>query len=1817
MTLTEVTYFNNFLTMGPLPTLTIGSDLSQKGTEFQINPRHSISTGFSKGLLNKPGQNNCFLNSAVQVLWHLDTFRRNFRDLNGHFCTADSCIFCALKELFGQLQYSYKSALPPDALRRALAETFQQRRFKLGVMDDAAECFENILQQIHFHIANQESEDMCSLSHCIPHQKFAMTLVEQNVCQSCGATCESLSFTQMVHYVTTSALRSQATLVRNQHRDPADVFGQLLKRAGAMGDTRVCPSACGARTEICQTLMNHPEVVSVGLVWDSEKPTSDQIKEVFHSIGMELKLQDMFHSVVDYHWASSTKHHLVGIVTYYGKHYSTFFFHTKLRIWIYFDDASVREVGPRWEQVIEKCRRGHFQPLLLLYANPNCSPISSSTAPTSITVVDANKVPVAASGSINSAGNTEDSGMICFEDDNHQRTTIPQVYKINCSQKSRILNECDSLRNLVYNSNCMTSGHRSFEIVHHQLLECSTSLPKFDSNAQCFINLGQQYGGQLDINVAPSVYVKEDTAHPLPSFNTGKQPSINHIDKSCGHNPNLHSQRFHRSFFDESLIVPDSKQFSLDSDSVNQHKTNPEGSEDHGTYISRKAVQSVLTAQKLQRQRSLNGSYCPSIRNHSSSISLESFDNIDKTLNNAPGLRTEVSKAAITPRRRDSGNWSGDRNSSSSSSSTSLDSAFFYVVGNKKPEISFGSLRNIECEMRSGQQEYINMGADGGYDSLSLSSTDSYPPVIGSPAKIEPHLAKTPEQLQDSYPSVIGSSAKIEPHFIKTPEQLQDSCPSVILSPAKIEPHLVKTVEQLQDSYSSIIGSPAKIEPHLVKTLEQLQDSCSSVIGSSAKIEPRLTQIPEDLETVSQQTGTLKPHTPGSSNLIENNNSKTKGEDCDKLCAEADFFLVKSHEKENEGDLFVATALAESAAAKARAAMDSPYNNPQSLVSAKIRHSFCVMRSSSLHKCLKEAEMEGLKRQKEFTHIDGRLSQQCSQDSTYGRCNCKDCSSGSHSRESNKNGPNGKQFMPDVDEKTLELYTTLAKTVSKQRDQNNHLAASSEAHEEEKLCTSETCCQGPDQEEAMTGLKDRIRSKEYSKKLVCERNKIFHLEKCSELKDQSGNSTRSDENYCTKDLNLTEKVYCEQNCSNHPLPKVETLGKPDDILIQFRKQSNKNQHKTRKKLLGVLTHRKNRSLPDLRQGQDQSESVSHYSDDSLVLQTPLSSNSLDYKLTKNVNSPSDFEISRVSKGFHQPRLAFVKRNGEQQQSLVEVTPPHVEMLMSEPSKEKSGTFVKYNYDFPPSPPDHTLLVHSPDVLTLLGYNWENQVRDSPSPTHSDQTCLSVSFPTEERSYSTFPHQDLLKNVEIPVHPQPELSEKEFITASSHTFEDNAGILVQQEELLQERENNAEDTSKRRTDGSQNHKSVTIFDGFTNLHTSNQIRRENSWLQELKTKHFQVQRKSDNFHDKTPLTETETRNSEQSLVQKQAEVVNKQRNEGQLGSNQNNILPASKLPQTTSAVNASPLMITCRNTIDEDKGKRYASVEKTLCSVRDLTSRFETVLSSQESPTSFTSNNVLTQSTFESQKNQNSVNIRSKSSLIERNSADQTSGQRYSSRYNNNNIHGINKIIVEAHSLNDTHLFTASTPCNIQLVSSERSHSLVNHGTSYHTIGDNPQTNCHQSFELKHPECPPDYHTAIQRIKILKDCSTQNIPSLSPSDQQYNTFSIHTTQNISSLLPTTNSITLHRTSHLYHQVTNSITHSIHTLHRTSRLYHQVTNSITHSIHTLHRTSHLYHQVTNSITHSIHTLHRTSRLCYPATNSITHSVYTLHRISHLYH
>ncbi|KAK5599352.1 hypothetical protein CRENBAI_022253 [Crenichthys baileyi] len=123
--------------------------------------------------------------------------------------------------------------------------------------------------------------------------------------------------------------------------------------------------------------MNCPEIVTIGFVWDSEQ--SDLTEEVIRSLGPHLSLSALFYRVTDEH-AKKGELLLVGMICYYSHHYCAFAYHTKSSKWVFFDDATVKEIGSRWKDVVSKCIKGHFQPLLLFYSNPDGSSIYTEDA---------------------------------------------------------------------------------------------------------------------------------------------------------------------------------------------------------------------------------------------------------------------------------------------------------------------------------------------------------------------------------------------------------------------------------------------------------------------------------------------------------------------------------------------------------------------------------------------------------------------------------------------------------------------------------------------------------------------------------------------------------------------------------------------------------------------------------------------------------------------------------------------------------------------------------------------------------------------------------------------------------------------------------------------------------------------------------------------------------------------------------------------------------------------------------------------------------------------------------------------------------------------------------------------------------------------------------------------------------------------------------------------------------------------------------------------------------------------------------------------
>jgi hypothetical protein len=191
-----------------------------------------------KGLSNEVGENNCFLNVAIQTLWHLGPFRCEIQKLISSTTSPtgrDNDMMEALCNLFTQYEHTELSTVPPTELRKVLSGLFDH--CKLGKIADANETLQAMLEKIHMECSHENP--------CLAHTVFGGLLLEQATCTSCGMTSEPKMRNNFMHYVYASELIRAHTRRISRPPGAGDVqrsrFGGLLYESlGA--NSRSCPS---------------------------------------------------------------------------------------------------------------------------------------------------------------------------------------------------------------------------------------------------------------------------------------------------------------------------------------------------------------------------------------------------------------------------------------------------------------------------------------------------------------------------------------------------------------------------------------------------------------------------------------------------------------------------------------------------------------------------------------------------------------------------------------------------------------------------------------------------------------------------------------------------------------------------------------------------------------------------------------------------------------------------------------------------------------------------------------------------------------------------------------------------------------------------------------------------------------------------------------------------------------------------------------------------------------------------------------------------------------------------------------------------------------------------------------------------------------------------------------------------------------------------------------------------------------------------------------------------------------------------------------
>ena len=204
-----------------------------------------------RGLLNPTGSNVCFLNSCLQLLFHLVPFRAALLSQSPHdhptAILGEKCMTCAIKTVFTFYVYADEGAVPSDEARRALT-LLDARLFPAGTMADASEALEKILASMHAeavalqplprgHAVSRagDPEDVTCSPACAAHSTFAMSYVSWWRCRRCGASTEPESSVASVYPVYVSEVSAAlVALAKAQATLPAGSTKPLLRGLGGL-----------------------------------------------------------------------------------------------------------------------------------------------------------------------------------------------------------------------------------------------------------------------------------------------------------------------------------------------------------------------------------------------------------------------------------------------------------------------------------------------------------------------------------------------------------------------------------------------------------------------------------------------------------------------------------------------------------------------------------------------------------------------------------------------------------------------------------------------------------------------------------------------------------------------------------------------------------------------------------------------------------------------------------------------------------------------------------------------------------------------------------------------------------------------------------------------------------------------------------------------------------------------------------------------------------------------------------------------------------------------------------------------------------------------------------------------------------------------------------------------------------------------------------------------------------------------------------------------------------------------------------------------
>ena len=323
-------------------------------------------------MINNKGNNNCFINVLVQILFHSPEFRRDYLNIDFDKTDLNNPLFQLQILFLKYMEYQTDKKqyiIDIKNFRNQLSKIFTD--IEEGIVGDPVEVLNHIFNAIHLYKVkhtnlNEFNASKFNCHHtCLSHKYFSVKLIETLICEYCKSKNEiPYDENYFIYEIFVFEILEQLHNKTNQlFRNKLFSYSKIINME--IQNLKISECKCKnplIKRHLIQKDYNNLYLI-INLTWDNPIPRMTDICKMCNLIPLVESNSNLF--TLSNEDKLKSDYYLYALVLFYNGHY-TCALNTNNK-WYFIDDSNYK-IFQSYKDLIKDLIKNHYHPIILFYS---------------------------------------------------------------------------------------------------------------------------------------------------------------------------------------------------------------------------------------------------------------------------------------------------------------------------------------------------------------------------------------------------------------------------------------------------------------------------------------------------------------------------------------------------------------------------------------------------------------------------------------------------------------------------------------------------------------------------------------------------------------------------------------------------------------------------------------------------------------------------------------------------------------------------------------------------------------------------------------------------------------------------------------------------------------------------------------------------------------------------------------------------------------------------------------------------------------------------------------------------------------------------------------------------------------------------------------------------------------------------------------------------------------------------------------------------------------------------------------------------------